>query len=232
MINKILKSIFTRKVLFENTSPTLEESINKSLALLKKQISISSFLEIGSRDGFDAERVSKLLNIPPKNIYIIEANPDCYIKIKKQFPLYKVLNYAIYKTEGILYFNKVYKDNIGTSSLFNREDNFYEDKSEKIEVQSITGKTAMQKLNIREIDFCKIDVEGATYEVIESFGDEIKKIKLLHIECEHRAVWQSQKLYPEIKEKLIENGFQQIYFEYVSSAGLQSDSIWVLKELM
>jgi hypothetical protein len=65
------------------------------------------------------------------------------------------------------------------------------------------------------------------FEVLESFGNDIEKIKSMHIECEHRVVWTNQKLYNDVSEYLNKKGFKEIYFNYCSNDTLQSDSIWV-----
>lgn len=223
----IIKKILNRQK-HENTSPTLEDSIEAALKnILPKIIEFKTLLEIGSRDGHDANRLSKLLNINKQDVYVIEANPDSFEKIKAEYPSYNVFNVALFNKEGFLDFNKVYKDNIGTSSILNRNDNYYTDKSEKIKVKTITGERFFKEYQIPEISLCKIDVEGATLEVLESFLEQLQKIKLIHLESEHKEVWTNQKLYSDIKDYLTKLNFKEVYFEYVSEEKLQSDSIWL-----
>ena len=226
---KIIAKLFNKNIdITENTSPRLESSILEVLnnINLKYDFSQSTLLEIGSRDGLDSYRIKNLLNIDSKNVLIVEANPTCCEFIRKKYPKFRVINYAIYNKEESLTFNKVLKENIGTSSLLDRRDNYYHDKSEKISVSAIRGETLLKKFNLSNIGFCKIDVEGATYEVIESFEDMLSTIQFLHIECEHKQVWENQKLYDDIKKLLEFKNFEQVFFEYVSDEKLQSDSIW------
>jgi len=122
------------------------------------------------------------------------------------------------------------KDHVGISSLLDRTDNLYWRLDTKvILVPTIKGSKLMEIIN-KDIDMCKIDVEGATYEVLESFGDSISRIKSFHIEAEHKVVWKKQKLYSIIESFLTEHGFEKIYFKYVNDVVVQSDSIWVQKK--
>ena len=62
-----------------------------------------------------------------------------------------------------------------------------------------------------EIDLVKIDVEGATYEVLESFGSDINKLKFIHLEAEYVQFWQNQKLYSDVSNLLLGYGFKEAY---------------------
>ena len=63
-----------------------------------------------------------------------------------------------------------------------------------------------------------------TYEVLESFGDDIKKIKSFHIEFEHREVWIGQKLYDKVESLLVNKNHIIVYYDYFESK-FQSDTI-------
>ena len=102
------------------------------------------------------------------------------------------------------------------------------DRLKKIKVNTITGLKLLETIN-KKIELCKLDVEGLSYEVLNSFGDRINDILSFHIECEHREVWKDQKLYLDVKEFMENKNYEQIYFKYVAEGTLQSDSIWVLK---
>lgn len=236
MLKNLLKNLNKRykksKVKTENSSEYLEMSISSVIQKLDSFQTIDYLLEIGSRDGYDAFRISNLLNIPAKNVAIVEANPECFKFIRKKYPSFKVLNKAVFNTERQLNFNYVFEENIGTSSLFDRNDNFYLDKSRKISVLSITGKSVMKYFNLKGLVFCKIDVEGAACEVLESFGEDLKDLHIIHIECEHVKIWKNQKLYDDIKLLLELHQFKELYFQFVGGVERQSDSIWVNDNLI
>ncbi len=188
-----------------------------------------NILEIGSRDGHDAELLRSEFNIQYEKVYIVEPNPSSYFNICQLYPKAKVFKKAIDDFNGIKQFNQVSEKDFdtGISSLLNR--NFYNNMPniKKIDVECITGKELIKDFN--KIDICKIDVEGLTYQVLVSFEDSINKIKIMHIECEHQQVWDNQKLYKDCAEYLKSKKFIEIHFEYIANEKLQSDSIWMRK---
>jgi pyruvyltransferase len=197
----------------------------------------TNVLEIGSRDGHDAEYLRDSFSIDAKNVHVVEPNPDLHIMIENDYPEINLHKFAISKEEGVLEFNKVNTDEhmiyVGQSSLLNKKDGLYERiNSEKIKVQGIAGKTLLEKIGDDKIYLCKIDVEGLTYEVLESFGDDIEKIKSFHLECEHVEVWENQKVYRDIVGFMHSKGYLQVYFRYVWNSLKQSDSIWIHKNYL
>jgi FkbM family methyltransferase len=167
-------------------------------------------------------------------VWVVEPNPIKINEIRQKYPNFNLIESAISNQEGQHYFNQVVGDSIssGTSSLIDRADDWYEkSNTNKIIVNTIRGEKLLNIIG-GEIDACKVDVEGFTYEVLESFEDTLKNIKSLHIECEHKEVWKNQKLYNEIKEFLIKKNFVEIYFNYTSEHKLQSDSIWVYNQYL
>lgn len=201
----------------------------------KTNIKVKKILEIGSRDGNDANFMKNIFNVNDKNVWVVEPNPIKIMEIKQRYPNFNLIEFAISNEEGEHQFNQVIGDSIssGTSSLIDRADDWYEkSKTNKIIVNTIKGEKLMGIVG-GEIDTCKVDVEGLTFEVLESFEDKLKNIKSLHIECEHREVWKNQKLYNDVKEFLIKKDFVEVYFKYTSEEHkLQSDSIWVYKKYL
>jgi FkbM family methyltransferase len=199
----------------------------------KSTLKPQTVLEIGSRDGDDANSLASLFNISPKFIWVVEPNPKQFEEIKKKYPTINSLNYAISNEVGTFDFNQVEGslDDIGTSSLMDRVDNFYDNKSVKIKVETITGSELLNIINNR-IDLCKIDVEGMTYQVLSSFGQSIENILSFHIECEHKEIWKNQKLYQDISDFLISKKFTQVYFNYCSNDIIQSDSVWINEKFL
>jgi FkbM family methyltransferase len=208
--------------------------MNQYYNVIKNQtnIIVKNILEIGSRDGDDANHLKNLFQVPNENVWVVEPNPIKISEIKIKYPNFNLFEYAIGELEGEHDFFQVIGDNIssGTSSLIDRNDDWYIlNKAEKIKVNVINGKTLLHLIGT-EIDVCKIDVEGLTYEVLKGFDNNLEMIKSIHIECEHREVWKSQKLYNDVREYLISKNFVELSFDYTSSYQLQSDSIWVLKK--
>ncbi len=199
----------------------------------KTKIEPKTILEIGSRDADDANILREGFQITEKNVWVVEPNPKQQAKISEKYPKFNLIKEAIFNEEKTLTFNAVNDyDLIGVSSLLERNDKLYDRvDTEKILVKTILGSRLLQNIN-EDIDLCKIDVEGATYEVLVSFGDDISKIKSMHLENEHKEVWEGQKLYDEVKDYLSSKGFTEIYFQYVNNVVLQSDTIWVQTNLI
>lgn len=204
------------------------QTINEKTIIKPKNI-----LEIGSRDADDANILKEGFNINDTKVWVVEPNPKQQIKIIEKYPKFNLIKEAVFNEEKTLTFNAVNTyELIGVSSLLNRNDKLYDRvDTEKILVKTILGSTLLKNID-EEIDLCKIDVEGATYEVLISFNDSIHKIKSMHLENEHKNVWENQKLYDDVKHYLENLGFVQIYFKYVNNVILQSDSIWVKKEFL
>lgn len=198
----------------------------------KTTILVKKILEIGSRDGNDAYRLMKQFGLNDDDVWVVEPNPNQIKIIENVYPNFNLISSAIFNEETEHDFYQVVSSNpndVGTSSLINRNDDWYKSNTNVIKVKTITGKQLLDKIGY-EIDVCKLDVEGLTLEVLISFGNDLSKIKSFHLECEHREVWMEQKLYNDVSEYLIKNGYVQIYFNYCSGGDLQSDSIWVLKK--
>jgi len=204
----------------------MNEYIN---AILSANLKPKSILEIGSRDGHDSNTLKKYFNISDENVWLVEPNPSQIKKIKEIYPHFNLVESAISNTNSSFSFNCVKDEEyIGVSSILDRVDGFYNNiTTEKITVNTITGKQLLKQINLDYIDLCKIDVEGLTYEVIESFENKIKSIRSMHIECEHKEIWKNQKLFLDVEHLLKSFNFEMVYFEYICNETIQSDSIWL-----
>ena len=202
---------------------------------IKKETNIipKTILEIGSRDGDDANELKKLFSITNDNVYLVEPNPTQVDVIKNKYPHYKLYDVGILDLVGETLFyqyNNENKDLVGTSSFLNRTDGFYDNKNvAKIKINTITGKSLLKDIN-KNIDLCKIDVEGATLNVLKSFGDKLNTIKSFHLEVEHKQYWENQSLYEEIKMFMELNGYIELYKQSVYVE--QSDVIYVFNQYL
>jgi FkbM family methyltransferase len=205
--------------------------IKKHVEIIKEyKIKPHTVLEIGSRDGDDSFFYKNEFSLSDENIHIVEPNPLMFQEIQKKYPNFKLYNVAIDDSEGVKEFNQVVcggSDPIGVSSLLERADDFYKIyKTNKINVTVIRGENLMKQI-CRDIDICKVDVEGLTYEVLMSFGDSISKIKTFHLETEHHSFWKNQKLHSDVVSLMQKLNFELIWWDKENH--LQSDSIWVNK---
>lgn len=192
----------------------------------------NTILDIGSRDGNDANFLSEQLL--SKNVYTFEANSKCVALIKNRHPHFKNIYGAVSNYNGTAMFNRVDSpdwDAVGTSSLRDRTDSWYDDKSEKVEVPVKRMDTLISKYSIPSpMDLVKIDTEGCSFEVIEGFGNEITNVNMLHVENETYGYWKDQKLSDDVSELLSSAGFSLIHSHNFGTNSV--DQVWINDNLL
>ena len=191
------------------------------------KIPITSFAEIGSRDGHDSHYVSQYHKLNPSKVYIFEAHPGCFNYINKTYPHYNSFNVAITKKNGVLKFNVGVigeEKNVGISSLLVRTPEYNDFISKEVEVDGWKMESILEHLNIEGFDLLKIDVEGAGLDVLMGFGDKLQNTKFLQIELEYVSVWEGQSLYEETKKYLNSVGFEII--EEINLDDVQCDVLF------
>ncbi|CCK79421.1 FkbM family methyltransferase [Desulfobacula toluolica] len=170
--------------------------------LLLKYVKPEIVCDIGSMDGADAVRFKKIL--PASKVVLFEANPDNFASICNDANIKK---YNITSFHELVWNENCQKDFFlekastvegvdehlrGMSSVFLKKssnDNF---------TNSIKQKGVRLDSKITELgDFNSvalwIDVEGASYEILEGTAKIRQKIKLIHAEVETKEIWKGQK---------------------------------------
>ena len=187
----------------------MRHDIHQLTSLLKeKNFQPTNFIEIGSRDGHDTNYIKHFWNLNPKECYIIEAHPTCYLNILHQYPDFHIFNIAASDKTGVVEFNAgVFgrEENVGVSSLLDRTLNPFI--SEKVEIDAWRMDEIMLHLNVDHFDLIKIDVEGFALQVLKGFGEKLNNIKTLQIELEIKQVWEGQSYYDDVVNYLKEFGF-------------------------
>jgi FkbM family methyltransferase len=191
-------------------------------------IKVENVFEIGANYGQDAEYLMNAFKIPPQKVYAFEANPEAYEAIKK-LHRFNAYNFAVFNEEKEITFY-VYPENDGWSGIYGgKETNL---SGREITVKSIRMDNFLTANKIESVDFLKLDVEGASYPVLDGFGDEIKKVKALHVEAEHEKFHEMpDHLYGDISALLCGKGFELVYFHRFND-NRQSDSFWIKKEYL
>jgi FkbM family methyltransferase len=117
------------------------------------------------------------------------------------------------------------KDINGIHGIYNRGDEYG---TKTIELPCYKLSTIMTKHNIANIDILKIDVEGATYDLLQSLENNLN-IKIIHIETETYPFFKEQILHNNVCDFLIKNNFSliDITFVEITSNNYQSDSVWI-----
>jgi FkbM family methyltransferase len=185
-------------------------------------------LEIGSMNGNDAKFLADNLGIVNSNVHIVDANPMFASEIRKNHSNYQIHEFAICSKNGKIYFNAAKDEDDGRSSIFNR-DIYKNDNFEKIEVNAMTGKSLLEKCQISNVFALKLDVEGAAFEVLESFEKSIENIFAIQVETERSQVWDEQKTIVEVFGFLEKMNFS---LAWSCDVGIQNDSIWINRQFL
>jgi FkbM family methyltransferase len=80
--------------------------------------------------------------------------------------------------------------------------------------------------NINEISAIKIDVEGATLDVLEGTHGILRTVKIMHVETETVEYFKGQRLHDEVVRFLVAAGFMPIAM-HGDLGQHQYDSVWV-----
>jgi FkbM family methyltransferase len=159
-------------------------------------------VDIGAAFGFYTILSSKRVGMKGK-VVAIEAQPDSFEMLNKNIKLNGLanvitLNYAAYSKKSRL---KLY------SSYSIMRERAGKDFQEHIEVNANTLDHLLQLQGIKDVDWIKIDVEGAEYEVLKGAHNILSNSNDMSILIEIHG----QKNYTLIKEYLSSYGFEIKY---------------------
>lgn len=198
----------------------MEEFMNYSKKFFDSS-DIKNIMEIGSLNGNDSLLFKS--HYPEANVFCIEGLPDNYNQYLKELTNITTINAVIADYDGVILYH--YKDINGIHGILDRGQQYG---SKVLELQCYTIKTICENYKIDSIDLVKIDVEGATYEILNSMSDMLKTIKIMHIETESYPFFKNQKLHDVVADYLTKKGFSMIDMSRVMIAGgYQHDSVWV-----
>lgn len=193
------------------------------------KLKVKNIVEIGANYAQDAERLRMLFGLEKKDVYIFEAHPQIAEKARAIWGFHTYQN-AVYNVEKSLTLHAVDErsENSGISTIMH-SDSLDGKLKKKFQVQAIRMDTWMEKHHIDYIDFCKIDAEGANYEVLEGFGEKLYNVNAIQVEAEHETDFDGEHLWPDIANLLKKYGFVLVLFERHT---IQSDSLWIRKSFM
>jgi FkbM family methyltransferase len=186
---------------------TLNEIFGQDLYLFKSDNDQPLIIDIGSNIGLSILYFKKLY--PLSTIVGFEPDPEIFailLKNLKEFEAAKVnvYNSAAWKFDGELSF---YSEGALSGSLYKIEN------SKAIKVPALDINKFISE---RDIDFLKIDVEGAEYDILNHIKKHLKKVKRIFVEY-HDKKNTSQELH------LILNILSEAGFSYYIKQ--ESDSI-------
>lgn len=202
--------------------PEFDRAINK----IFKYDDVFNFIEVGCLDAKDSIFLkNKYKNC---NSYAIEGLPSNFEEYLKNISEVKCFNIIIHEYDGFVDFHM--KNINGLHGIFNRGDLY--GKNILTSQPCKTIKTFAVENNISALDVLKIDVEGATLQVLKGSKELIDTIKIMHIETEDTCFFQGQDLHDQVVD-LLKNKFEMIDISKVAiqTNQHQFDSIWVNKKV-
>ncbi len=179
-------------------------------------------VDLGAMDAKDSMYFKTCF--PKARVYAIEGLKENYNLFKDVEDIIPI-NTVVCNLDGDINF---YKKNVnGIHSIYNRGDIYGLD---LVKVKCYKFKTLINNV-IKEdsLDVLKIDVEGATYDVLLSMEDYIHNIGIMHIETETVEFFKNQALEHTSFEYLKQHGFEMMDRKCceIEKDGLQCDSVWL-----
>lgn len=199
------------------------------ISIIKKyNIKVQTIFDIGCSDGNDGKTIQ--YNFANSKLYLFEANIDTFSKNQENYNGENIYPYNIVISNicGVVDFHK--KENYEISSIFDRGIKY---PGKICQLQSTTIDEFCRINNISNIDVLKIDVEGASFEVLSGATEMLKNTKIIHIETENKEMFIGQKTDNHVSNILYQNEFLMIERNgfFIEANGIQYDSIWIKKDL-
>lgn len=199
-------------------------------------------IEIGARDC--RETLAFNSYFPNAEIFAFECNPNtlpfCRQAIKgiKNIELIekgvclnndKVTFYPINKEKTLT----TWKDgNQGASSLLKASGKYKVETyvQNEITVDAIRLDKFISLKNISNIDVLWMDIQGGELMALQSLGNDINKVSIIHTEVEFLEIYQDQPLYNDIQKFLKHNGFA--FCGFTSKSQYFADAVFVNDKLL
>lgn len=160
----------------------------------KYDLSIAPIVyDVGSRDGRDgvelAYRIYSGINLwKDAQIILFECNPPQQEVIERSYPQATLIREAISDKKGTSEFLQIKGDDNmrGSSTLNTKRNDSWIRKTETIKVNTRRLDSVIKELKHEktEIDIMKVDIEGYSYEALQSLGKYLRNVKVYHIETE------------------------------------------------
>lgn len=197
------KSRFFKKLKGLTAHNLLERNVEPEFLWIKEVLKADSvFIDVGANVG--AYLFSLENHLKPENIFAFEPNQQLFKRLKRLFPKVNLFSVALSDVSTIAEFKipvingeKIHTR--GTLQTSIRERNEEKTILQKVEVKPLDElvfdeayteqhqNTQTDKLNLKRIDFIKIDVEGNEMQTLRGAKKTIKKYQpILMVEMEQR----------------------------------------------
>lgn len=182
---------------------------------------IYTIVEVGALDGKDS--VYFKVFFPNAHVIAFEGLKENWEFHKPNDVLW--LNSVIAAHDGeityhVKYFNK--EMSTGIHGIYDRGQKY----GTEIRVVPCYRLDSLVKI---PIDMMKIDVEGASWDILEGMGNLLNTLKILHIETETEEFFIGQKmLHDDVCKYLKDRGFKCLKLAAAKiESGIQYDSVWI-----
>ena len=168
-------------------------------------------VDVGAGVGEELMIFSKLVGSSGK-VYAIEAHPKTfkalkYNQEKNAFDNTELLQLAIADSPGHIFIEDT------PDSLANKVSQ--EQHADSFKVGAITIEQLIEKYNIQQVDFMKVNIEGAEQLLIKGIGKTIGKIKNMAISC-HDFRYQNEGIQFFKTKKIVLEFLQDSNFECIT----------------
>lgn len=193
----------------------------------KYKIEPKIIFDIGAYNAKHLQELGAEFNVPKKDLYAFEAHPEMIQHCKKRTD--NVFHGVTADRDGWIDFNAIdltQNCHHGCSSVYQID---RPNKKIYLEMNRIDTLILRNVIPMNP-DVVKIDVEGASYEVLKGFGNFLKCVKILHVETEIVEVFPGQKLQKDIVDYMDNEGFKVVHKLHIPKC--QDDLIFLRKDLL
>jgi len=196
--------------------------------IIKANLSnVETILEIGSLNGLDCLYLKN--EFPLARAIAVEGLNENYELYMKNLSDIESYNIIISSFDGFIDYHK--KNVNGIHGIYDRGQEFGTFILNQMPTKTLD--TFCEEIKLKKIDVLKIDVEGATYDILSSSNKMLNAIKIMYIETESCEFFKGQKLDNEVMEFLEKNNFVLLKKTSCSiESGFQYDSVWINKEYL
>lgn len=150
-------------------------------------------------------------------VYAFEPNKKMFLSLSNNAPKnYKAFNMIVSEIDGEVDFYKNQNEETNSILPFNKENLHMWPNSHvlktvnKTKMQSIRLDTFIKKENIKEVDFLKIDAQGADLQVLKSCGEKLDIIKNIQVEVCDIQIYENGNQLEETIEYLLGKNFSKV----------------------
>ena len=190
-------------------------------------------LDVGAQGGFNMERSAAGLVFLKKyekffNPIMVEPIPSEAEKLKKKYTVIEKGLWStnctkkLYVTSKALGGTSMYKPWKEGFDLYNPYNNYFRlyDITNEIDVECTTIKDSLDNLNIKELDYLKIDTQGAEYEILKGIGNYFPL--LIKIEIQIFTMYKDMPNWTEILNYIYKLDYMLCSWEKIGAHMTQS----------